>query len=38
MRSAFPDDSCVLMKINKRNKKGVTVQFKFPGGSACIMK
>lgn len=38
MRSAFPDDSCVLTKINKRNKKGATVQFKFPGGSACIMK
>lgn len=38
MRSAFPDDSCVLTKINKRNKKGVTVEFKCPGGSACIMK
>lgn len=38
MLSAFPDDSCVLTKINKMNKKGVTIQFKFPGGSACIMK
>lgn len=35
---AFPDDSCVLTKINKMNKKGVTIQFMFPGGSACIKK
>lgn len=38
MRSAFPDDSCVLTKINKMDKKGGAIRFKFPGGSACIMK
>lgn len=37
MRSAFPDDSCVLTKINTMTEKGITIPFKFPGASACIM-
>ena len=37
MLPAFLDYSLCSYK-NKQNKKEVTIQFKFPGGSACIMK
>ena len=38
MLSAFLDDSLCSYKNNKRIKMGVTMQLKFPGESACIMK
>lgn len=36
MLSAFLDDS--LCSYKNKIKMGVTIQSKFPGGSACIMK